>query len=102
MSVAAVTGQITTTLLELFPTPDAWSAGIAHAPGQQAYRDLRGTGIQRVVDQLTHHGCRALHHLTGGNLADQLVRQFTDRAAGKGGGKGIVHGGYSKFAGILG
>jgi hypothetical protein len=51
-----------------------------HAAGQQAQRDLRGTGVQGVVQQLAHHGGRALHHLAGGNLADEFVGQFADRA----------------------
>ena len=42
-------------------------------------------GIERVVDQLAHHRGRALDHLAGGDLADQLVGQFADRTARRGG-----------------
>jgi hypothetical protein len=51
-----------------------------HTAGQQPQRDLRGPGVQGVVQQLAHHGGRALHHLAGGNLADEFVGQFADRA----------------------
>jgi hypothetical protein len=54
----------------------------AHAAGRQPHRDLRGAGIQRVVDQLAHHRGRALDDLAGRDLAHQLVGQFADRAAG--------------------
>jgi hypothetical protein len=53
----------------------------ADAAGHQLDRDLARAGIERVVDQLAHHRGRPLHHLAGGDLADQLVGQFTDRAA---------------------
>jgi hypothetical protein len=52
-----------------------------HAAGQQAHRDLGGAGVQRVVDQFAHHRRGALHHLAGGDLADQLVGQVADGAA---------------------
>ena len=55
----------------------------AHAAGRQAQRDLRGPGIQRVVQQLAHHRRRALDHFAGGDLADQFIGQFADRAAGR-------------------
>ena len=42
--------------------------------------DLAGAGVQRVVDQLAHHRGRALDHLAGGDLADQLVGQFAYHA----------------------
>jgi len=53
----------------------------AHPPGQQAQRDLRGAGIQGVVHQLAHHGGGALHHLAGGDLADEFVRKVLDAPA---------------------
>jgi len=55
--------------------------GGAHAAAGQAHGDLPRTGIEGVVDQLAHHGGRALDHLAGGDLADQLVGQLADRAA---------------------
>jgi hypothetical protein len=66
----------------------------AHAAGQQPHRDLRGAGVQRVVHQLAHHRGRALHHLAGGDLADQLVGQFADGAARRGAGWPIHRGIY--------
>ena len=67
----------------------------AHAAGDQPHRDAGGAGVQRVVDQLAHHRGRALDHLAGGDLADQLVGQLADRAAGgrgqRGGGRGQGH-----------
>jgi hypothetical protein len=56
-----------------------------HAAGQQPHRDLGGAGVQRVVDQLAHHRRGPLHHLAGGDLADQLVGQVADGAAWGGG-----------------
>ena len=64
-----------------------------HAAGQEPHRDLTGACVQCVVHQLPHHGGRSLHHLTCGDLADQLIGQFSDRAAG-GGGRGNVHRAY--------
>ncbi len=52
-----------------------------HAAREQAHRDLARAGIERIVDQLAHHRRRALDHLAGGDLADQLVGQFADRSA---------------------
>jgi hypothetical protein len=52
------------------------------AAGHQPHGDLVGARIQRVVHQLAHHRGRALHHLAGGDLADQFVGQFSDGAAG--------------------
>ena len=60
-----------------------------HAAGQQPHRDLVRLRVQRVVHQFAHHRGRAFHHLTGRNLADQRVGQFTDGAAR--GGKGRCH-----------
>jgi hypothetical protein len=51
-----------------------------HTARQQTHGDLRGACIQRVVYQLANHRGRALNHLASRNLADQLVREFTDRA----------------------
>ena len=53
----------------------------AHAAGQQAHGDLRRAGVERVVDQFAHHRGGPLHHLAGGDLADQFVGQFADGAA---------------------
>jgi hypothetical protein len=53
----------------------------AHAAGHQLDEDIPGAGIQRVVHQLAHDRGRALDDLAGGDLADQLVGQFADRAA---------------------
>ena len=52
-----------------------------HAACRQAYRDLRGAGIERVVEQFAHHRSRALHHLASGNLADQFIGKVADGAA---------------------
>ena len=51
----------------------------AHAGCRQAHHNIGGPCIKRVVEQLTHHRRGPLDHLTGGNLTDQLVRQFADR-----------------------
>ena len=48
-----------------------------------------GTGIPAAELPLAHHRGRPLDHLAGGDLADQLVGQFTDRTArGRHAGKG--------------
>ena len=60
-----------------------------HAPGQKPHRDLARMRVQRVVHQFAHHRGWAFHHLTGRNLADQRVGQFTDGAAR--GGEGRCH-----------
>ena len=57
----------------------------AHAARGQPQRDLASAGVERVVEQLAHHRAGALDHLAGGDLADQLVGQFTDGAARWGG-----------------
>ena len=36
------------------------------------------TGIERVLHQLLHHRRRPLHHLAGGDLVDQVVREDAD------------------------
>ena len=59
-----------------------FDADQAHATLHQSHHDLAGPGIQGVVDQLAHHRGRALHHFTGGDLADQFVGQFLDGAGG--------------------
>ena len=51
----------------------------AHAAAAQPHHDAASRGIERVVDQLAHHRRRPLDHLAGGDLADQLARQFADR-----------------------
>ncbi len=53
----------------------------ADAAAHQLHADFARAGIERVVDQLAHHRSRALDDFAGGDLADQLVRQFADRAA---------------------
>ena len=53
----------------------------AHAARAQAHGDLRGAGVQRVVQQFAHDRGGTLDHLAGRDLADQLVGQFTDGAA---------------------
>ena len=40
--------------------------------------DLRCTGIETVLDQLTDHGGRTLDHLAGGHLAGQSIRKNAD------------------------
>ena len=42
-----------------------------------------GAGVQGVVHQLAHHRGGALDHLAGGDLADQFIGQFADRAAAR-------------------
>ena len=61
----------------------------ADATGLQSHRDLSSARVQGVVQQFTYHRGRSLDHLAGGNLADQLIRQFADRTSG--GGQGGVH-----------
>jgi hypothetical protein len=53
----------------------------ADAAARQAYDDLGGAGVQRVVDQFPHHRGRPLDHLAGGDLADEFIGQFADRPA---------------------
>ena len=53
----------------------------AHAAGGQPQRDVRGAGVECVVDQFAHHRGRAFHHLAGGDLAHQRVGQLADGAA---------------------
>ena len=62
--------------------PIVFYADQAHTACHQPHGDLAGTCVQRVVHQLAHHRGRALHDLTGRNLADQFVGEFTDWAAG--------------------
>ncbi len=52
-----------------------------HAAADQADDDLPGPGVDGVVEQLAHHRGRSLDDLAGGDLADQLARQFADRPA---------------------
>jgi hypothetical protein len=52
----------------------------ADAAGGELHRDLRGAGVQRVVDQLAYHRGRPLDHLARRDLAHQLVGQLADRA----------------------
>ncbi len=64
-----------------------------HAAGQQPHVDLAGARIQGVVHEFAHHRGRALDDFAGRDLADQLVGQVADGAAGEGvgGGDGCVH-----------
>ncbi len=39
------------------------------------HRDARGSGIERVLDQLLHHACRPFDDLTGGDLIGHLLGQ---------------------------
>ena len=57
---------------------------LAHAAAHQLDGDLGGARVQRVVDQLAHHGGRALDHLAGRDLADQFIGQGLDGAPGRG------------------
>ena len=50
----------------------------AHTTGEQAHRDVGGTRVQRVVEQLAQHRCRAFNHLASGDLADQFIGEFAD------------------------
>ena len=52
---------------------------LAHAAGRQAHGDLRGTCVERIVDQLLHDRRGPLDHFTSCDLADQLVGQLLDR-----------------------
>ena len=65
------------------PPPSSSTTMLRTPPAGSRTRDLRGAGVERVVDQLAHHRGRALDHLAGGDLADQLVGQFADGAAGR-------------------
>jgi len=49
------------------------------------HRDARGPRVERVLDQLLHHGGGALHHLAGGDLVDETGGQEAD--AGHPGGR---------------
>src|ERR1039458_5578727 len=42
----------------------------------------RGSCIERVLQQLLHHGRRPLHHLAGSNLIGHLVGKYTDAPHG--------------------
>ena len=64
----------------------------AHTTGQKAQGDLAGAGVQGVIDQLAHHGCGALHHLAGGDLADQLIGQVANRPTRRLRGRGLCNG----------
>ena len=59
-----------------------------YAAGQQAHGDLRGPGVQRVVQQLAHDRGGALDDFAGRNLADEFVGQFANGAGRLGGGHG--------------
>ena len=52
----------------------------AHATSQQAHGDLRGAGVERVIDEFAHYRSRALHHFSRRYLADELIGQVAYRA----------------------
>jgi hypothetical protein len=59
------------------------AAIVAHADeSDPAILDLHvhraGGGVERVLDQLLDHGRRALDHLSGGDLVDEVVREPLD------------------------
>ena len=39
-----------------------------------------GPRVERVLHELLHHGGGPLHHLAGGDLVDEVVREPLDRA----------------------
>jgi len=47
----------------------------------QAQHDVACTGVQCVVQEFPNHRSRPLHHLAGGNLTDEFIRQFDNRPA---------------------
>ena len=53
----------------------------ADAAAGQAHGDAGRAGVDGVVEQLAHDRRRPLDDLAGGDLADQLARQFADRSA---------------------
>ena len=63
---------------------------LADAAAAEPDDDLAGAGVEGVVDQLAHHRRRPLDDLAGGDLADQLVGQFADRAARAGSGTAFI------------
>ena len=54
----------------------------AHTTGQQTHSDLGGAGVKRVVYQFAHDGGGPFYDFARSDLANQLVGQFTDGAAG--------------------
>ena len=50
----------------------------AYAAFFELHVDLRGAGVEAVFQQFLEHRGRALHHLAGGDLADQQVGQWFD------------------------
>jgi len=56
----------------------------ANAAARELHRDLGRAGVQRVVDQLANDRRGSLDDLAGGDLTDQLIAEFADRAAGRG------------------
>jgi hypothetical protein len=63
-------------------------AVVAHAdelaPGVlEIHSDGRAAGIDGVLHQLLHDRRRALHHLAGGNLVDEMVGQTMDARHGR-------------------
>ncbi len=55
--------------------PDQRFPPVVHLHG-----DAGGTGIDAVFHQLLDHGCRPLHHLAGGDLVGQNIRQNPDHS----------------------
>ena len=66
----------------------------AHAARGQPQHHLRGASVERVVEQLAHHRGGPLDHLTGSDLADELVGQLADRPARCGAARGKGRGGH--------
>jgi hypothetical protein len=96
-------------LVGAMPQPSSSTAIRRTPPASRRTVICVAPGVQRVVHQLAHHRGRALHHLAGGNLADEFVGQVADRA--RAGGRrvrardsevGGVHGGILGGAGRWG
>ncbi|MNM52975.1 hypothetical protein D3C81_640660 [compost metagenome] len=60
-----------------------------HAALLEPDGQLRGAGIECIFEQFLDHRGRPFDHFAGGDLADQLVRQGADGAAGLGGAEGV-------------
>ena len=45
-----------------------------HTAAMQAYLYSAGTGINGIFNKFFQRTCRALNHLAGGNLIDQMFR----------------------------
>ena len=56
----------------------------ADAAAVEPHLDVAGAGIEAVLHQFLHNRSRPLDHLAGGDLADEDIGQWPDRAAGGG------------------